>query len=72
MSAKKAKEKEAPEVKAEAPSESKTVERKIAKDELIPLQKEGKLVGYDPATGIGRVKTKGSKINFPEGKPEVV
>ncbi len=63
---------EAPEVKVPAKKDSNIIERKINKDELIQLQKEGKLVGYNPATGIGQVKTVGSKINFPGGEAKVV
>ena len=47
------------------------VERKIEADELISLQKEGKLVGYDPATGIGLVKDVGNKIAYLEGGASV-
>ena len=57
--------KEAP--KAKAPS--KIVERKISQDELLSLQKEGKLMGYDPTTKIGKVKEAGSKIEWPGGEP---
>jgi len=48
----------------------KVVSRKISKDELIPLQKEGKLKGYDPATGIGLVASVGKKIIWPKDDEE--
>ena len=48
------------------------VSRKVSAEELIPLQKEGRLVGYDPKTKIGQVKDRGSKINWPEVSPDAV
>ena len=56
-----------------APKESaKSVERKINKDELISLQKEGKLASYDPTTGMGTVLSKGKNVTWPGGEPKVV
>lgn len=67
----KAKKDEATEETASKAS-NKIIECKISKDELLSLQKEGRLCGYDPRTGIGRVKSIGNKITFPEGKAEIV
>lgn len=39
--------------------------RKIDKDELLSLEKEGKLVKYDPRTGMGVVLTKGKDTKWP-------
>lgn len=52
-------------VKQDPKISNKTVERKIDKDEVIQLQKDGKLVGYDPATGIGIVREEGYKTRWP-------
>ena len=60
--------KTAPELK----KSDKTVTRKIKKDELLSLQKEGKLVGYNPANGMGEVREVGNKIKFPAGEAEIV
>jgi len=55
----------------EAPA--KSVERKIEKDELIPLQKEGRLTSYNPTTGMGTVLSQGKKVNWPAGSdPKIV
>ena len=54
---------------SDAPPETsgaKEISKKISGDELISLQKEGRLKGYDPKTGIGIVLSKGNKINWPE------
>lgn len=64
-----AKKKETPEVpKVEAPA--KSVDRKIEIGELIQLQKEGRLTSYNPSTGMGTVKAKGSKVLWPGGDPK--
>ncbi len=62
---------EGSEIKEPAKVSNATVERKIDKDELISLQKEGRLEGYNPATDVGIVRKVGLKISFPEGGAEV-
>ena len=59
----KATEAKAPEKEVKATA--KSVERKITAEELIPLQKEGRLKSYDPATGMGTVASVSKKINWP-------
>ena len=45
---------------------NKTVEIKVSgKSEIIQLQKDGKLVGYDPATGIAIVREEGLGVIWP-------
>jgi len=69
--AKSAKATEAPKAtEAKAPEKeakvvAKIVERKITPEEIIDLQKEGRLKSYDPATGMGTVASAGKKINWP-------
>ena len=59
-----------------APPEEKTtakvVTRKIeSAKELLQLQKDGRLEGYDPATGIGKVLSVGNKkIKWPKVSEE--
>ncbi len=42
-----------------------SVVRKIEKDEIISLQKEGKLVKHDSRTGMGVVLNKGTATRWP-------
>ena len=46
---------------------TKTIERKVGRDEIIQLQKEGKLVGFDPKTGMGVVREEGHPTRWPGG-----
>ena len=58
----------APEAKVpekEVKATAKSVERKITAEELIPLQKEGRLTSYDSATGIGTVLSVGKNVKWP-------
>lgn len=52
-----------------APTAGKIVSRKILKDEIIDLQKEGRLVGYNSITGVGMVREKGLLTRWPGGNP---
>tara|TARA_Y100000310_G_C20049753_1_gene520011 strand:- start:263 stop:484 length:222 start_codon:yes stop_codon:yes gene_type:complete len=63
--------KSAPETKAPPKAPSKTVSRKVEQNELLQLQKEGRLVGYDPATRIGVVKESGDATKWPAGEANV-
>ena len=59
----KATEAQAPEKEVKATA--KSVERKILQEELISLQKEGRLTSYDSATGIGTVLSVGKNVKWP-------
>ena len=56
--------------KTAATSSAAIVTRKIEPDEIVQLQKEGRLKGYDPATRIGKVAKIGRKTEWPEGDPK--
>jgi len=47
-----------------------TVERKITKDEVIQLQIDGRLVEFDSATQIGKVREVGHPTRWPGGACE--
>lgn len=47
-----------------------TVERKITRDEIIQLQKEGRLVEFNPATQMGKVREQGHPTRWPGGDCE--
>lgn len=46
------------------------VERKVTRDEVIQLQKDGRLVEFDPATQIGKVREVGHPTRWPGGACE--
>ena len=45
---------------------SSSVWAKIDPKDIIQLQKDGRLMGYDPATGMGRVREKGLPTIWPD------
>ncbi len=49
---------------------TETEERKVTRDEVIQLQKEGKLMGFNPATQIGIVRVEGHPTRWPGGACE--
>ena len=53
------------------PVTNKLIERKIEVDELLQLQKEGRLVEFDPATAMGKIWEKPRKIVWPGGNTEI-
>ncbi len=73
MAKKEKKEKKVPDIETAKKEEASTgltavpdsVVRKIEKDEIISLQKEGKLVKYDSRTSMGVVLTKGKDTKWP-------
>lgn len=50
---------------------NKAIKRVITTKELLDLQKEGRLEGYDPATKEGIILEEGNDIKFPDGDTTV-
>ena len=55
---------------SKTPEPLKTLRRKIEKNEIIQIQKEGRLIEYDPVTRVGLIRTEARNIKWPGGNCE--